>query len=62
PTNDAFIRIASEAGYVITLEDLTLITAGEEVSDAELETFAGGGEFSQECRPMYPKTWNYCDW
>lgn len=60
-TDDAFVRIAAEAGYSITLDDLQLI-ADDDVSDAELEALAGGAGISLECRPMYPKTWNYCNW
>ena len=60
-TDDDVIRVAAEAGYAITRADLTLIST-EDVSDAELETIAGGAGLSLECRPMYPKTWNYCNW
>ena len=60
-TDDDFILLAAAAGFVITRDELTLITP-EDVSDAELETISGGAEVSLECRPMYPKTWNYCDW
>ena len=60
-TDDEFIRIAADADFLITLDDLSLLTTAD-VSDAELETISGGAGVSLECRPMYPKTWNYCDW
>ncbi len=65
PTNVEFVGLAAAAGFAITLDDLALLAedvSDAEVSDAELEGITGGGASSVECRPMYPKTWNYCDW
>ncbi len=60
-TTDAeFVQTAADAGFAITLDDLSIVS--EEVTDAELETISGGAGLSLECRPKYPKTWNYCDW
>jgi predicted ribosomally synthesized peptide with nif11-like leader len=52
---DAVVAIAKEAGFVITVEEVT--GQGQELSDGELERVAGGAnsqdcEFSKRCNSL----------
>ena len=43
---DAAIEIAKEAGFAITAEDIQSMQSATDLSDAELEGVAGGGDLS----------------
>lgn len=61
-TNAEFVRVASDAGFVITMmTSLSSATAGTRTSRTRNSPVPVVAD-DMECRPKYPETWNYCDW